>query len=387
MSKSSGAATKKKQPAKKTIRKSGPARSAVARYPINGTGGIPRKTFGSNPGFGNPLLGLDATIPAHLTLPINVGPYTVIRTTTIINTAKRTVGFGFFRNSSSSFTAQSAGIDPPVSTIGSKEGWAPCVGFASGIDVGLTNPNNVPNVSTEFFGCPQLEQLGASATIAPAAMTVQIMDGNSMAGETAAKGILYIGVSKTQMRLKDSSDTWDKIGQDFVSYQAPRLCSGAKLALRGVKLSARPFNVQELMDFDIVLPMLEKVSGELTYENMTAPWNSSTVEVGDTAENSNMSLKGFAPIMVYNPNKEEIQVVVTCEWRVRFNYGHPAASTHQVHPASSTQAWDHVQRAFDRLGHGCIDIVEDVASRGMQAIAGAAVNRFAGSRGFPMIVD
>jgi hypothetical protein len=236
------------------------------------------------------------------------------------------------------------------------------------------NSADTPSWNTRFYGCPQLKELGQSATLAPAAITVQIMDSNSLSGDNAARGVVYAGASKTQMRLKDVTDTWDSIGQDFVSFQAPRLCSGPKLALRGVKISARPFNVQELMDFDIVIPNLQS-SGDTNYADKHAKWKSSAAEAAgsstQTPELQTHSLKGFSPIMVYNPNEEELQFVVTCEWRVRYNYGHPACSTHQVHTAASTKAWDIVQKGMDALGHGCIDIVEDVAQQGAMALRSA----------------
>ena len=363
------------RPKKKVIKQSSKLKS-VARYPINGVGAVPRRNFGGGSSGGNPLLCMDATIPRHLALPINVGPYTVTRTTTVVKSSAPVSGFGFFR------TLESLAQGTPA-IASQREGWAPMVGFAA------PNATGAPNVFTKFYGCPQLKELGESATLAPAAMTVQIMDSNSLSGSDAAKGVLYVGASKTQMRLKDSNQTWDSIGQDFVSFQAPRLCSGPKLALRGVKVNARPFNVTELMDFDVVVPNLLS-DGDLTYGDKVAPWSSTAVG-GPTDESKELqthSLKGFSPIMVYNPNLEELQFIVTCEWRVRYNYGHPASSTHQVHNAASTRTWDILQKGMDALGHGCVDIVEDIAQQGALAIRNATYNmgRRAIGRGMPMLM-
>lgn len=377
------AKAKLSRPKKKVIKQSSKLKS-VARYPINGVGAVPRRNFGGGSSTGNPLLCMDATIPKHLALPINVGPYTVTRTTTIVKSSNAVNGFGFFR-ASDSYTAD----NPGVATH--REGWAPLVGFGS------VNSDGKPMGLTEFHGCPQLEELGASATLAPAAMTVQVMDSNSLSGTEAAKGVIYIGASKTQMRLKDSAQQWESIGQDFVSFQAPRLCSGPKLALRGVKVSARPFNVQELMDFDVVIPNVDNSDGSSTYGTIQAPWVStlhaasgSTVDLTSKSPYlQTRSLKGFSPIMVYNPNKEELQFIVTCEWRVRYNYGHPASSTHRVHPAASTRAWDIVQKGMDALGHGVSDIVEDVAAQGANVLRAATYNmgrRALGFAGRPMLM-
>lgn len=365
---------RRKKVIKKTLKtKSNAVRNAtrsVARYPINGVGAVPRRNFGGNRG-GNPLLCMDATIPRHLALPINVGPYTITRTTTIVKASETTIGFGFFRTRAFSAVESGGGT---ASTIGQSEGWSPIIGFAGGVGTSLS-----PASGTHFKGCPQLKELGASATLAPAALTVQVMNGNSLSGNEAAKGMTYCGASKTQMRLMDVGDSWDKIGRDFVSFQSPRMCSAAKLALRGVKMSARPFNIQELMDFDVIVPSDDQ--GNITWDDFQQPWTSDQTGTPGANQNQTYRLKGFSPIMVYNPNNEELQFAVTCEWRVRYNYGHPACSTHQVHPAASTRAWDMVQRSMDALGHGCIDIVEDVASAGADALRGAAVARVRGMFG------
>ena len=83
-----------------------------------------------------------------------------------------------------------------------------------------------------------------------------------------------------------------------------------------------------------------------------------------------------------------MQFIVTCEWRVRYNYGHPASSTHQVHNAASTRTWDILQKGMDALGHGCVDIVEDIAQQGALAIRNATYNmgRRAIGRGMPMLM-
>lgn len=358
----------KKRVIKKVLKKRNGARNdavkSVARYPINGVGAIPRRNFGGSSG-GNPLLCMDATIPKHLALPINVGPYTVTRTTTIVKASETTIGFGFFRTRRVSSLPGGAGTN---TAYGQLEGWSPIIGFAGGVGASLS-----PASSTHFKGCPQLKELGESATLAPAALTVQIMNGNSLSGTDAARGMTYCGASKTQMRLMDVGDSWNTVGNDFVSFQSPRMCSAAKLALRGVKVSARPFNIQELMDFDVLVPSLD-TTGNIRWDDFESPWVSEATSPTTDIDAQTYRLKGFSPIMIYNPSNEELEIAVTCEWRVRYNYGHPACSTHQVHPAATTQAWDFVQKAMDGLGHGCVDIVEDVATGGAQALGGAAFN-------------
>jgi hypothetical protein len=258
----------------------------------------------------------------------------------------------------------------PLTTLKQETGWLPICGFAG-------NGTNTPVATgTAFFGIPQLEELGRSATLVPAAITVQIMNPGALAS-AATSGILYIGASKTQFRLQgDATRSWTAIGQDFVSYQAPRLCAASKLALRGVQVSAKPVNIQELMDFERIVPSLDMSTSppSETYGVFTDGWLTESTDQSTTEALQVRSLKGFAPVMIYNPDRVELQVLVTIEWRVRFDYGHPAASTHQVHAASSTQKWDAVQRVSDAIGHGCTDIVEHVASIGSQHLTNYATS-------------
>jgi len=343
----------------------------LARYPINGVGAVSGKAFG-DAGPARILEGLNATVPRHLTLPVNVGPYTVLRTTTVVEFDGRVAGFGFFRGTDMYVDQNFDDLGNTITGAGFAQGWLPICGFRSG---GATSPHE----NTNFTGIPQLQSLGSSATIAPAAMTVQFMNPGSL-GHNETNGILYIGASKTQFRLQDSTTTWDHIGQDFVSFQTPRLCAASKLALRGVQVNAIPVNVQELMDFDRIVP--STLPGHNppapTYGDTTVPWRESMGAADASVTLQTKSMKGFAPIMVYNPNNVKMQALVTCEWRVRFDYGHPAASTHTCHAASSTQKWDAVQRITHALGHGCSDIVEHVAALGSQHVKGLVTQAMEG---------
>lgn len=344
-----------KKKAKKTIAAGG----EVARYPVNGVGAVARKAFNDD-GPAQVLEGLDATMPRHLTLPVNVGPYTVIRTTTVVNTDRTTIGFGFFRGHTLE-VEQINVVSPATTEAGYREGWLPICGFSG-------NDTSVPNENTGFFGIPQLEQLGSAATLTPAAMTMQLMNPGALATE-ATSGVVYVGATKTQFRLQGSTENWESIGQNFVSYQAPRLCASSKLALRGVHVNAKPVNIQEMLDFDRIIPSVQ-TDGTSTYGDFATFWSTASRATGNSVRNQTRSLKGFAPIMVYNPNRVSLQALITCEWRVRFDYGHPASSTHTCRSASTTQKWDMVQRVTDAIGHGCCDIVEHVANVGSQYVRG-----------------
>lgn len=353
----SGKASKKRAAPKRK-----PQRTRVQQTPgvTQGVGAVTRMPFGSvrvNPT--NVRLAasaMNANNVAHLALPINTGPYTVMRTTTIVTSSDHFTGFGFFR---AAYDEASIAITPVGIAERASEGWAPLVGFGS------TGLETSPAVSTKFHGCPQLATLGEGATIAPAAMTVQVMNGKSL---QEASGIFYIGRSRTQLRLQDSATDWQIIGQDFVSYQAPRLCSGGKLALRGVKVDSMPFNIQELMDFDRIVgpPLLNS-----DYGDVTIPWSSvgQTVDGGTRSENRLLAMKGFSPTCVYNPEGKELQFIVTCEWRVRFSYTHAASSTHTHHAAADPKVWDSVSQIMSSAGHGAMDIAQNVAYEGAQSMA------------------
>jgi hypothetical protein len=357
---------KKIKTASKARRAARSSNGSSHRYPINGVGAVSGAPFGASSAC-RILQGLDATVPRHLTLPINVGPYTVVRTSTVVPFNQTTTGFGVFRGDR--LDVQSTEGPVPLTTLKKESGWLPICGFGGNGTASPTSSN------TSFFGIPQLSELGKTASAVPAAVTVQIMNPGALA-TAATAGILYIGAAKTQFRLQGASRTWDAIGQDFVSYQSPRLCAASKLALRGVQVSAKPANIQELMDFDRVIPSLDTSTSPVTetYEYFTDSWITESTNPSNKETLQVRSLKGFAPIMVYNPANVELQALVTIEWRVRFDSGHPAASTHQVHAASSTQKWDAVQRVSDAIGHGCNDIVEHVAAVGSQHLTNYATS-------------
>ena len=81
----------------------------------------------------------------------------------------------------------------------------------------------------------------------------------------------------------------------------------------------------------------------------------------------NLDFGGFGPIVIYNPNSLSLQVVVTVEWRVRFDPSNPAQAGHVQHPVSSDITWGRALTAMEAMGHGVHDIVETVQRYGMAA--------------------
>lgn len=335
----------KKSVIKKTLKK----KSGLLRLTgiQQGVGHVARRAFGANRSSGRGCF--DATLPAHLPLPIATGPYTVIRVTQLVSSNAALMGFGSFRGSRMTLTTPA--ITPQIET--NQEGWAPYVAF------GGTNLAANPVNGTRFYRLKGLSQLGPQATVVPSAITVQIMNPNAL---QTTNGILYMGRMKTQFRGEDDVSSWGDLANEFVAYQAPRLCSAGKLALRGVKIDACPFNMKELQDFDRIIDPAAGVDPLPEYE--TFPWASQSQAAGSTAVNPRFMMKGFAPILIYNPNTVNIQYLVTMELRCRFDIGHPASSTHTHHNPASAADWSHHVKSMLDCGHGVVDIVESVAAAG-----------------------
>ena len=72
------------------------------------------------------------------------------------------------------------------------------------------------------------------------------------------------------------------------------------------------------------------------------------------------------PLCIYQPNvgSLELQLLVTCEWRVRFDPTNPAQATHTMHKPSTDQQWHQAVSTAMSTGNGVKDIVEVVAALG-----------------------
>jgi hypothetical protein len=146
--------------------------------------------------------------------------------------------------------------------------------------------------------------------------------------------------------LTDSTEIWTDISQKTVAYFRPRLLSAGKLALRGVQLNSMPLSMSDCSDF---APL------QITAAVTTPPlWNSPQGRP-----------VGWAPIVIVNPDTAPIMLLITIEWRVRFDISNPAVSSHTHHGVTSDVAWDgHIQAATRALP-GVLDIVEKVANTGL----------------------
>jgi len=276
------------------------------------------------------LEGWDAFSPAHLPLPRSVGPYTVVRTTALVTSNDRVNIIGCFAQSES---------------VGLKDYWT-TVGMIKSVNSSLAiNANNNTFLhDVPFPGSGSLTGTGISAV--PAAVSVQVMNPNPL---QSTAGIVAGAVCPTQLDLRGRLETWADFGTEFVSFMRPRLMSAGKLALRGVQMDSYPLNMSALADFRPVLN-----NGDTAFTWSTA---------------SRVHPLGFAPIVVINEASADspplaLNFLITVEWRVRFDIGNPAVSSHAHHGVSSDQHWDNLIRQAVSRGAGVMDIVERVANAG-----------------------
>jgi hypothetical protein len=185
------------------------------------------------------------------------------------------------------------------------------------------------------------------AQVTPSAFSVQIMNPNSI---QTTSGILYMGRIRTALKITENLGTYyNLLARSCISYNNPRLCSAAKLAFRGVQIDLVPFNMSELANFT-------KVE---TSSNGTA-----------TIGSNNSDFAGFAPMFIYNPGKVNLQLLICCEWRTRFDPSNPAQATHVQHPHAPESFWARAMHGAEALGNGVVDIAERVANTGNAIVNG-----------------
>jgi len=277
------------------------------------------------------LRAFDATHPMHMSLPRAVAEYTTIRVTRSLSSTNKLMIFSAFQHN------QSTGHD-----------YQPC--WMNTCAVGTDTMNISPSDSGwDLFNMPTMPS--SYAQISPAALTVQVMNGNAL---QTTSGITYVGRSKTNLQYggrqlpavsADGVSAQD-IANDFVSYMAPRICSNPKLALRGVKVDSYPLNMAQLSNFTLVDRQTDVYSG--------SDWPQS------------INPGGFAPIIVYNESGANLSYLVTMELRVRFDLTNPASAGHVYHPSTPLAVCDRlVHAAAMESGMQCVkDIAAVVAQKG-----------------------
>lgn len=231
----------------------------------------------------------------------------------------------------------------------------------SDVDAGASI-NATSNCQTS---CVDLSGLGDAATLVPSALSVQVMCPTAL---NSASGIIYAGVMSTQAAIAGRSETWTAYMDKFVQFQNPRLLAASKLALRGVQINSYPLNMGEVSKFT---PLVHKSDAAVTYE-----------PGGNAPEPA-----GWAPIVIYNPGGATLELLVTVEYRVRFDLDHPASASHVHHPTAPDSVWDKMSQNAAALGNGVMDIADVVANTGMAVGRAMAVTRrLAGAVGtFPAL--
>lgn len=282
----------------------------------------------------NPRLALNANHPSHLALPRAVGPYSVTRVTQSFDLARAVTLLG-----------------PMMAYATNKPDdgrWSALVGACSHQASSAINAIN----NTHFLNALSLGNYSSQDSVAVSAFSVQVMNANAL---QTTSGMLYIGRLHTAGSYGGSAQTWEEAVEEFISFNAPRLCSAGKLALRGVTLDAVPYNMSELSNFTDIL------SAQNTNPTIQDTW-SDLVATGTRPSTARFA--GFAPIVIYNPTLVPLTVLVTVELRTRFAATNPAQASHTHHPIASDATWDAAIRSMVREGHGTKDIAEVVANRG-----------------------
>lgn len=271
----------------------------------------------------------NAFMPSHLALPRAVGEYSVVRGTKQISTSAPLIIVGTFMH---------------IPGTGASDGgtsWSnKCALLCSDLSRAPTEAywtkKNMPLLSSGG--------LGHSAQVVPSAVSVQIMNPGAL---QTTNGMLYIGKMKTQPQYgSDSTTTAQAIAGDFVSYMAPRLCAAAKLALRGIQVDAHPLNMSRLADFTDVYDGFSGDNASVAWEKEFEPC-------------------GFSPIVIYNPDGVELNLLVCHEYRTRFGLSNPAAASHKYHAPSTDATWASAIKTATEMGAGALDIADVVANSGL----------------------
>lgn len=261
----------------------------------------------------------DARTLRHLPLPRPVGPYTVIRVTKRFGTDSPCLLFGTFYDESTQRWTNISALTP----------------IPNGSQGSISTP-----IGTKRF--TQVLGLGSAATLVPSALTVQVLNPNALQG---ANGVQYHGISTVQADFGNDSQTWESRFDQYVQYQAPRMLSGGKLALRGVQTSSYPLNMNALAEFTTLNELDD--NADFTWDQTLRP-------------------RGFAPIFMYNIDGETLEYLVTTEWRVRFDLTNAASAGHTLHRQSSDYVWGELMELAASRGCGVMDIPDVAATGGIR---------------------
>lgn len=397
----------KKLKGKGQTRSRGATRSRGTRVLAQGAAGVTRRAFGGTAvksiPRGLPAGCWNASATPHAGLPRAVGPYTVVRTTTMITSKSPLLIFG-------SYATQWYGQDPMTQMLmGSGYGtklWSNvcCVGAAEDIAVSDFAASSIPSgTHTEVHAIPIPGTTGngvfasnvgagetpvftvskSTLTCVPSAISVQII--NPTPVQTAA-GTGIAAVCPVRLDLQGTSKTWSTVGTELLSYYRPRVLTGGKLALRGVQMDSLPLSMTDVSDFRETYQVdpLACHPSSLVWSASGSAQNIVDAPALSTIQKSflmDIQPEGWAPLVYYSPfnaareaaDRQEMTFLVTFEWRTRFDISNPASSSHSLHTPSTDIQWHNHIRAATNALPGVIDIVEKVANTGMALYKAAAL--------------
>jgi len=320
------AKVKKDLKLKKTSKnKSG--RTAATIVLAQGAVAPPRKNFGTRSAGkkSNPSMlakCLDARVPRTLGLPRAVAPYTVIRTTKMHRSTSSVLVFGTFMHEqvAGAHWRNWCGIEAVDSTLG------------------IDADDNTKSITME------MSNIGYGACLVPAAITVQVMCPKPL---QLAGGLYAMCRVNQNLDIGGSPRTYDNVRDTIISYFSPRMLTGGKLALRGVKCSAAPMDMGEYSDF---CPL------ETTAADHVFKWTSGTARPA--------ALTPIVFVRDAESTDEAMSFMITVEWRVRFDPQNPAAASHTHHDILSDGAWNQVQKTMAMAGHGVEELAQDATEAG-----------------------
>lgn len=294
-----------------------------------GAGATVKKPFGGNStakGARALIRALNARIPVEPGLPRPVGPYTVVTTTTLERLSSRF-----------------AIIAPIMRKNANGMFWLASCGMRA---VDMTLPVNGNN-NAYTMPIPAPVELDSAAECVPSAISIQLMNGNAL---QTTSGMIAIGRVNQQLHLTTETASWEELGARFISYYSPRLCAAPKLALRGVRCSAYPLNMEEYASF----------------ARIKANHGTFSMDEGFTCG-------AFSPICIFQTQTPaiELSLMVHIKWRVRFDPLNPATASHTFHPHTPDGVWATAVKACSEAGHGVEDIAESIANAG-EAVGKAA---------------
>jgi len=259
-----------------------------------------------------------------------VGPYTVIRTVTVMSTnSKFSLFCPFIRNDGG---------------VGTDKWFDIC-------SIQAVNSANAINgvLNTAYLPIPGLDSLSATATeIVPAALSVRIANGNAL---NTTSGMIYLGRSTGNLGYGGSTQTWDALANNLVTTSKTLSVPAARLVLTPHIAHSYPLNFNEFTEWN------EPIVSSVEFNPFT--WSDERIKPA-----------ALAPLWVYNPSAVQLDYTVTMQWRVRLDVSNPLVSDHKEFPLSSIGEMFGAVAAMARAYTAWMPEAQTVAETAAVAVAG-----------------